>query len=255
MKIMNRSPLIILLAVAIAFGLGSLSSALWVNEAGNGTKIEGVSVRVISLRESGRFYETRIEYPQFEEASREWNKSISDVVEVHFLEFKKNIGESWKARQETLPQGVEKSEFPEMPYLFVATWDAEQLNENSVSFILRIDSYEGGANLRQEIQTFNYDFTLSQSVSLTSLFPEEGEQYLSKISKFARLALVSDLNAFSGDASTEMVESGTEPLWENFKNFTFNDQAVIFYFPKYQVAPGSFGEQKIVLPRVIIQSF
>jgi hypothetical protein len=253
---MNRSSLIIVLAAAIAFGLGSFSSALWSKGDSSSTQKEGLSMRVVSLRESkNRFYETRIEYPQFENASREWNESIAETVNAHFKEFQNNIEENWKARQDTLPEGEPKPEFPEMPYLFVVTWDSEQLNEDFVSFVLRIDSFEGGANLRQEVQTFNYDFKSSQPVSLASLFPEEGEQYLSKISKYTRASLVSDLNEFSGGVPAEMIESGTEPVFENFKNFTFNDQAVIFYFPKYQVAPGSFGEQKVVLPRVVIQSF
>ena len=36
---------------------------------------------------------------------------------------------------------------------------------------------------------------------------------------------------------------------ENFSNFTFTDNSITVYFPKYAVAPGSFGEQEISIPR------
>jgi len=44
----------------------------------------------------------------------------------------------------------------------------------------------------------------------------------------------------------EMIDMGTEPKEDNFKNFTISqDKIITIYFPQYQVAPYAAGEQKI----------
>lgn len=250
----KNSPLVILIsAVAIAFGLGWVSSIAWTDApSGGGAEAEGLSVRMISLKETNRMYEVRMEYPQFSEASNEFNGKIRDFAEGRLQEFKANIEGNWKARQDTLPEGVPREEFPEIPFVFFVSWDSEQLNAEYASLVIRVDAFEGGANMRQDLRTFNYSFKEAREVALSELFPEEGENYLQKISKYARSSLVSDLNyTYEGGVPTEMIETGTMPDLENFKNFTFNDGSVIFYFPKYQVAPGAAGEQKVIMPRVI----
>ncbi len=73
--------------------------------------------------------------------------------------------------------------------------------------------------------------------------------YLKKIANFAKQSLVGSL----GQDDVEMIEAGTKPTNENFKNFVFNDDMVLLYFEKYQVAPGVAGEQKVFVPRESIK--
>lgn len=250
----KASPLVILIsAIAIAFGLGWVSSIAWTEEPRNMNNfVKGLSMHIVSLKETNRMYEVRMEYPQFSGASNEFNGKIAEFAEGRLREFKENIEGNWKARQDTLPEDIPREEFPEIPFVFFVSWDSEQLNADYASLVVRIDAFEGGANFRQDLRTFNYDFKKAREVALSELFPEEGERYLEKISKYSRSSLVSDLNyTYEGGVPAEMIETGTMPDLENFKNFTFNDGSVIFYFPKYQVAPGAAGEQKVIMPRVV----
>ena len=248
--------ILVFIFVICVLGAFFFGRSLYAPEVGENkeeqTKL-GIEMSVVEIREvENKLYNVVVEYPQFDSASDEFNNSIKQVIEERVVEFKKIVEENWLARQETLPQGVEREEFPQAPYLFSGEWNSEQLNNRYASFILRFHSYEGGANTRQTIKTFNYDFMKNKPVELTDLFPEEGDNYLDKISKNARNSLILNLNSItSGEAPTDMIISGTEPELKNFENFVFNDQVVTFYFPKYQVGPGALGEQNITIPRVI----
>jgi hypothetical protein len=251
---MNKTPLIIIGAAVAAFVLGTFSSSYFKSDEGmkEAVKREGLPMRIVSVKENTRLYDLRAEYPQFDSADPAWNSEIQSYVTGRIADFKKTAEENWQARNATAPEGEAKKEFPDVPFIFSIAWSPEKLDEDSASFILRLEAFEGGANTRQEIKTFNYDFGKGKPIALADLFPEEGDGYLQKISKYARTVLISKLTAdFEGGAPTDMIESGTEPTIENFENFTFTDQAVMFYFPKYQVAPGVAGEQKVVMPRVI----
>jgi hypothetical protein len=112
-----------------------------------------------------------------------------------------------------------------------------------VSFIIRFDSYAGGANGNQEIQTFNYDISEHKIMTLADLFPGKTD-YLTSIASTIRSQLAQTMsNNSNGNAPTDMLDAGTEPTIDNFKDFTFDHYTATFYFPKYAVAPGSFGEQ------------
>ncbi len=186
------------------------------------------------------------EYPQFPTLSEDFNASISAAVNDRIAEFKKDITGNEAARKATSDP---KTYIPMSTYSFLALWQPAQTNSRYVSFIIRFESYTGGANENQDLQTFNYDVTGGKPVSLADLFPGN-QNYLSTISKTAREQLTNSLRMSSPgyDASVQL-NPGTEPTLENFKNFTFIDPAITFYFPKYQVAPGAFGEQKAIIQR------
>lgn len=78
------------------------------------------------------------------------------------------------------------------------------------------------------------------------------EENLQKVSKLVKPKVAANLDPTGswGDGGTEeMLEEGTAPTLENYKNFTFNQDSLTIYFQKYQVAPGASGSQKVVLYR------
>ena len=80
-------------------------------------------------------------------------------------------------------------------------------------------------------------------MTLADLFPNV-PTYLKQISKLAIQQLTSSENSNSdGNAAIDMIQQGASPTPTNYANFTFNDDVVDIYFPKYQAGPGSFGEQ------------
>lgn len=122
------------------------------------------------------------------------------------------------------------------------------MNSSHVSFAERYDSFVGGANEDEDMQTFNYDVAAKHDISLGDLFPGVSD-YLNKVSTVARQQLTASLQQSSGgDISTDMLDQGTAPLPENFSDFTFTDYQIDLYFPKCAVAACSFGEQQATIP-------
>ena len=44
------------------------------------------------------------------------------------------------------------------------------------------------------------------------------------------------------DFLEQMIENGTNPTEENYRNFSFKYNSLTIYFQQYQVAPGAMGE-------------
>jgi len=56
------------------------------------------------------------------------------------------------------------------------------------------------------------------------------------------------------DILKRMIEQGTKPTQENFKDFNFTYNSLIIYFQKYQVAPGAAGPITITLYKDRLES-
>ena len=208
---------------------------------------------VVSLSETTKLYAIRGEYPQFTSTAKSLSTMIATDVNARIAEFKKNATENWKARQDTTPTGQPKEANPTTPFDFIATWEPKQLNTRTISLIVRIYAYEGGAHGNSELKTYNYNVQTGSPLSLASLFPDD-PNYLAMLSKYAYDRLLQYLTTASdGHVQMDMLKQGTAPTPDNFKNFTFNDNAITFYFPKYQVAPGVFGEQTVMFGRTTTQ--
>jgi hypothetical protein len=203
-------------------------------------------VSIISVSETASTSPTvTVEYPQFSSLPATWNTAIAYSTLNRLSEFKQNVTDNEAAR---LATGGTKDTIPMSAYSFIASWQPVQTNSRYMSFIERYDSFSGGANENQEIETFNYNVMTGKPLTLADLFPGKAD-YLKQISAIAREQLSASLSqASNGNFSEDMLTAGTEPTAENFQDFTFTDYLVTIYFPKYAVAPGSFGEQHVTIP-------
>lgn len=192
-----------------------------------------------------------VEYPKFPSLPAQFNSAIKAAVDSRLKDFREQVGDNEEARQDTKSPG--SSDIPMSTYTFLAKWQKAAISEKYVSFVVRFDSYVGGASTNEDIVTFNYDIAAQKELSLGDLFPNTPD-YLKKISALARTRLVESLKAAgNGDVPTESINAGTEPDPDNFKNFTFTDSDLTLYFPKYSVAPGALGEQRAVIPRSAVK--
>lgn len=197
---------------------------------------------------SNPLYTVSAEYPQFPETSDDFNGAIKAFVDTHLATFRSNAEENWTARQATRPSGTPPAT-PSQDFYFNVSWEQAQLNPRYISIIVRKDSYEGGANESQDIATFNYDVAKHASIALADLFPRTPD-YLTTLSEASREQLAGTLEMMMpGHVPTDMINEGTAPTLDNFKNFTFTDDVITVYFPKYQVAPGVAGEQRVMIGR------
>jgi hypothetical protein len=210
-----------------------------------------IPVSIVSLREDASSSPSvSVEYPQFPSLGADLNSAIASSTLGRLAYFRRTADENQIARQAT---GGASASLPPDAYSFTATWEPALIDPDQVSFIERYDSYTGGANEQQEVQTFNYDIPGHRLLSLADLFPGVPD-YLDQISALAREQLTETMvQSSQGNAPTDMIDAGTQPTVQDFSDFTFTDNEVTFYFPKYAVAPGSFGEQRAVIGRDAIK--
>jgi len=209
-----------------------------------------LAVDIELVKEETKLYKISAEYPQIKKASDNFNNEIKNTVDNKIKDFKKNVTGNWQIREKNLSPEEKPAPNPDSPWPLNITWTPEQLNNIYISFVMRMDSFEGGANEIQDIVTFNYDLVNHKNINLSDLFPNDSN-YLNEVSKYAIDTLTDNfkMSGNNNDIPEDMIKEGASPKEENFKRFTFNDNIINFYFPKYQVTPGVFGEQKIVMPR------
>jgi len=191
-----------------------------------------------------------VKYPQFPSLTKQLNEQIKSAVITRLQEFRNDIALNLKEEKSTSPknQYVNSNDFS-----FISDWKKVYINSNYISLIIRFDSYTGGANEIQELQTFNYDMNKDKVLELPDLFASS-TNYLTILSSESRRQLQSKFQSMSSDDNVmEILIEGTSPKIENFKYFTFTENNLQVYFPKYSVAPGSFGEQLITIPFNLIE--
>lgn len=233
--------ILILCVVGAGIGLVLIGLGTW----GLLFKSNQVSVTTVPVSEKTDLYSIEGEYPQFPTAPAELNKEISDYVSGQIADFKKTAQENWQARQDTLPP-AERQAAPDSPFDFVLNWSHGQINQQSVSIVLHIGAYEGGANASEDVKTFTYDLQKKRDLTLRDFFSQP--DYLNRLSATARAQLTDHLReAEQAEPDADMINSGTTPSEDNFSNFTVDGDYMTIYFPKYQVAPGAAGEQTITI--------
>lgn len=206
-----------------------------------------IPMQIVSIHETATFSPiVNVEYPQFSSLPAAWNKMIASSTTSRLANFRAEVASSEAARKAT---GDPLAELAPSAYSFIASWQPAQINGHYISFIERYDSYSGGANGHQELQTFNFDEKTGMMMTLADLFPNQTD-WLTKLSALAKSQLTDTLTqASNGHLSQSILDDGTAPVADNFQNFTFTDYAITIYFPKYAVAPGVFGEQHVTIPR------
>lgn len=208
---------------------------IWEEKCERETK-QKFPVNINSIKEETKLYKITVEFPTFDDETL--NDEIQGDVNKKISDFKKESSNNWNERRqndETAPG------FPESPFILNISWVSQQMNNKYVSFKLSMDYYTGGANFAQEIKTYNFDIQNKKRIDLSELFDNKND-YLNTVSDYVKKDL-------KDQGLTDMFEEGVTPKAENFKNFTFNDNTITFYFPKYQVVPGAYGGQKVVMGR------
>lgn len=166
-------------------------------------------------------------YPQFSQASKEFNQKIKDLIEGEIESFKSN---DFMVSESSLD----------------ITTNIIQSNNQFISAILHFDSDTGGAHPITSIATFNYDVKNKKELSLTDFITlqEASGEVRAKLAEKFKADGNLDANAQS------MLNAGTDPkILENWQNFTFTDREITIYFSEYQVAPYAYGEQTVTILR------
>jgi hypothetical protein len=220
---------------------------------GNQQNAPKVFATATVISQKDNFYDIKAEYPQFTEVNPAFNKQISDLISEKISAFKKDAQEYWTARKATASPGEVIPENPEEPFDFIASWTRTQVNDEYISFVLNIYYFSGGAHGITEIRAFNYDVGKNKTISITEFL---GKSSLSKLSQAVRSEYPGmDENGDPDPALDQMIQAGTQPVVDNFKEFNFNSNSLIIYFQQYQVAPGSYGPVTITMPESMLEKY
>jgi hypothetical protein len=225
---------------ALGFFILGLLTMFLIDKPGKGE----LYVTVVHETEKTDLYTIDVEYPQFPNLPKQFNKKIKQTILDQVSDFKKTSEENVKARRAT----ASPKDSADYGLNFLAGWTAEQLNNSVVSIVIHTSYYTGGAHGGRNIYTFNFDGDKKREITLDSLFRTPG--YLDKIAQYTMNDLKDQLKETSGsEPNMSMLREGTSPKIENFSKFTIGvEKSITFYFEQYQVAPYVAGEQKVVMP-------
>lgn len=245
-----------ILLVAVIFGIvGYLFGVMYEAQRGKvsqtpsqtstTTASDEYDMRIVHVDTKSKIARIRYEYPQFKNVSSSFNTRIAGFVEQTKKEFESAVEENYKARFETATDAereqIEKEGAPLGEY--IATWKSVQHSENSISFVVDVYAFSGGANGSQSIATFNYDILAKKEITLASLFQNDSN-YLNKISHLTKSKARQEIQNRGGG---ELFEEGLTPTEGNYELFTVEKEGVTFYFPKYAIAAGAYGDFEIFI--------
>jgi hypothetical protein len=227
---MKKTLNIIILLVISLFGYVFIKTVQFNPPA----SVNSVVTNVQSINEQTKVYSIQAEYPVFP-AQKIFSDLINSYVNQRISYFKKTAQDNWNEQRFN------------KPFDFNLAWISTQINQDFVSFNLKVEYFIGGANVNQEIKTFNWDLKKNKEIVLADLFAGDSGDYLIKVSDYCRNNLIGQ---FAGQlVDDELIAEGTSPKLENFQRFNFDNTKIIFYFPKYQVAPGAAGDQTVIMYR------
>lgn len=200
-------------------------------------------MRIVSAETKSEVARIRYEYPQFKNASSSFNGRIAGFIEQTKKEFESAVQENYKARLETASDAekleIERGSIPLGEY--IATWKSVQHSENIISLVVDVYAFSGGANGSQSIGTFNYDLLAKKEITLAGLFQEDSN-YLNKISRLVESKARQEIQNRGGG---ELFKEGLAATEGNYELFTVEREGVRFYFPKYAITAGAFGDFEI----------
>lgn len=198
-------------------------------EKNNEDKVIKTSIVSTSTKEISKdFYNVKFVFPITD--NQKINSEINKQVELIVYDFEKDALEFGP-----LPSDIER------PYTLFADFES-YLYEEYKNFVFLISVDFGGAHPNHFYKTLTFD--KDDNVILLEQFLSSkfsNIDYLSKISELSRNKLKLKLGP---DLNLEMLENGTEPKLENFRNFYITDSEIVFLFEPYAVAPYSSSNQE-----------
>jgi Protein of unknown function (DUF3298) len=180
-------------------------------------------------------------YPQLESDNDtqnldDFNSLIMDTVDNLIDNFKSQIKQDQNLQ--TLPKKLQNSTLN-------IDFNSAGITANQdhiLSIRLNVQSYIGGmAHPAHQHVVINYNLSINQKMELQDLFLPDSD-YLSVIAEYVRTALSRRL------MDKEMLETGTAPTPDNYKNWNLQAKGLLITFDEGQVTPYVAGSQAVLIP-------
>ena len=132
------------------------------------------------------------------------------------------------------------------PYELTMTYDTVRHSNNVFTLVFSTYEYSGGAHGNDTTQTYTFDLANNRLVTLDDLFAPNSDPFV-----VIAPIVEADLAQKVGDYSTaDWIYAGSGDNPDNYQRFALDVDALIFYFPPYQVAAYVAGSQTVTIPLV-----
>ncbi len=187
---------------------------------------QNIPPKIISEKASHKYYDENISYPDTE----------SDFMEVvDYIFSQKNEFEGGVKNLDTDQIKLLESD-PSFRYqIFIDTKVAT--SSNTISFIVNTYTFEGGAHGMSKVKTFVYKN--KKLLKPSDIFVNSS--WKNTISNMAREYFKVELGNYLDE---QMLENGVVANDDNFNDFYFSGDSIVFVFQEYSIGPFALGIQE-----------
>lgn len=159
------------------------------------------------------------------------NRNIKSFIDTSLNTFKSNIKDAPKLEVTY--------------YTFYILYD-EYYYKDYISISFYQEEFTGGVHPNHTIKTINYNTLTNKIITIDDLI-KINPSLLNSLSSISRNKLKNS-EKFKSHLDLSLLNEGTLPNKENFKNFTLTKEGLKIYFDYYQIAPYYYGTTEIIIP-------
>ncbi|MDL2313939.1 DUF3298 domain-containing protein [Desulfovibrio sp. OttesenSCG-928-C14] len=178
-----------------------------------------------SLTHKNNFCSIMVNYPQLG----------SDRVDAELDFWARNMLRTFVSGVESLGPGNTR-------YSMMVDYELSEASSNVLSIIFRINTDMGGSDRDSGMVTFTYDLSDGRKLGMGDIFGDSHGLLL-----FLSMYSYENLTNRLGMRFEPRIKKGTSPDIMNFSLFALNKDGLTIFFPPYQVADASLGEQQVAV--------
>lgn len=130
------------------------------------------------------------------------------------------------------------------PWSLIVDYETFAYSPEVLSLKFTVATYTGGAHGNVTFKTFIFDLAANRILDLADLF-QPGIDPLATVAPLVNDLALAQIGTMSDPV---WIASGTAPSPENYQSFALTADALVFFFPPYQLASYAAGPQTISLP-------
>lgn len=128
------------------------------------------------------------------------------------------------------------------------TYELFHFSSDVVTVKFAVSYYTGGAHPNLDFQTFTFDLAQQKMLALEDIFQDGVNPWPALVPM-----VQADVAAQLGEAAdAQWVQQGTAENPDNYRNWALTPDALVFFFPPYQVVAYAYGPVTVEIPLTAI---
>ncbi|CAB5494314.1 hypothetical protein AZO1586I_207 [Bathymodiolus thermophilus thioautotrophic gill symbiont] len=203
------------------------------------TKYKGISISVNTTKDQFNEGRSTILVVTPVTQNKTINKTLRQLSQKFIDEFYKEA----KKQESSYKKYVAETNLEAATFItnYVQHFDVSFVSEDYIAFIFNQHTNTGGSG-NDSISSRIFHRASGKEIYLSDFF--SNDTYLSTLSEISR----TKLHKKYPQENNIFIEDGTTPKQENFDSVVLTQKGLLISFDKYQVAPGSEGIVKILIP-------